>query len=460
MRTLALYGTLFVLLAGVLILFTTSAAPRLTDFTPLEDVASTSDGSPSKEHDYKPHEPSTDPSWTFDFKKHGRNYGLTEEQCNIAFPDLYKEIDRAVKYRKEKMGSGITIDEVDVSWAPDSMIRAMIHDNQLYIITAQKVDDYRERPRALATLHALHRAISAYQGPLPDIEFSFSVHDWALHPNENGTTWSYTRHGDQEKLWLMPDFGLWGWPDVGLRSYAELQQILAHQEDDFVDKIPKLVWRGSLGVGSKDIRTSLLKQSKGQSWSDVLELDWSNPTLMEERLLTMQDHCSYMFLAQTEGNSYSGRLKFLLNCHSIVVSHQLQWLEPYHHLMKSSGPEQNYILVERDFSDLPSTMSKITKPQDWAQAQKIADNSRRTFRERYLTPAAEACYWRAMIRAWAGQMTWTPEFWVESAEFDKVTKKEKLKRKPRGVPFEAFAIMEEVEWAIPAKARKMCIKED
>lgn len=31
----------------------------------------------------------------------------------------------------------------------------------------------------------------------------------------------------------------------------------------------------------------------------------------------------------------------------------------------------------------------------------IAGNSLRTFRERYLTRAAGACYWRRLIRGWA-----------------------------------------------------------
>jgi hypothetical protein len=39
-------------------------------------------------------------------------------------------------------------------------------------------------------------------------------------------------------------------------------------------------------------------------------------------------------------------------------------------------------------------------PENMAEAEKIARNSVRTFRERYLTQAAEACYWRRLIRAW------------------------------------------------------------
>lgn len=34
-------------------------------------------------------------------------------------------------------------------------------------------------------------------------------------------------------------------------------------------------------------------------------------------------------------------------------------------------------------------------------AERIADNNMRTFRERYLTLAAEACYWRSLWDGWA-----------------------------------------------------------
>ncbi|KAL5363042.1 hypothetical protein BJX96DRAFT_155061 [Aspergillus floccosus] len=36
---------------------------------------------------------------------------------------------------------------------------------------------------------------------------------------------------------------------------------------------------------------------------------------------------------------------------------------------------------------------------DPEKAQRIADNSVKTFREHYLTPAAKVCYWRALWTA-------------------------------------------------------------
>lgn len=39
--------------------------------------------------------------------------------------------------------------------------------------------------------------------------------------------------------------------------------------------------------------------------------------------------------------------------------------------------------------------------QNPSKAERIATNSVKTFRERYLTAAAEACYWRGLWDGWA-----------------------------------------------------------
>lgn len=458
MRTTPLYGTLLLLICAAFVLLATRGTSDLPDaLNPHHDAFL-----PAKHHDEKHSHsqfPASDSGWQFKHKRDGRNYGLSDEHCKIAFPGLFKEIDRAVKHRKDVVGN-VTPDELETAWRGDGIVRAMIQDNQLHIIEARGVTDHNHRPRVVATLNAIQRAVTAFSGKLPDVEFSFTVHDAALRePNGNQTVWAFTRRPHQEKLWVMPDFGMFAWPDVGLRSYAEFQTILDHVEEDFIGKIPKLVWRGSLAVGSHDVRAGLVEHTKGKDWADVQELDWSNKTNIKERLLSMQDHCSYMFLAQTEGNTYSGRLKYLLNCHSVLFSPEMKWVELYHHLMQSSGPEQNYIKVtERDYSDLPRKMEVLLDPVHMHQAQRIADNARRTFRERYLTPAAEACYWRALIRGWASVQDFTPETWIEEEGFDKVTRAKKLQSRPRGTPFESYAIMEQLEWQLPAKPRKMCIE--
>ncbi|KJX94909.1 hypothetical protein TI39_contig4150g00008 [Zymoseptoria brevis] len=451
MRTVPLYATSIILTTAIIIVLFSIRGPPSLDFldtTPLNSA---------KKHPDEPL-PVTQSGWSFDFKRDARNFGLDEEQCLAAFPDFYKEIDRALQYRREVAGK-IKPEELEVDWRPDGMMRAMIHDNQLYIIDAHGLDPPNHRARAIATLNAIQRALTASAIPLPDIEFTFSVHDDA-HTSEDDThtTWAYSRKAHQTSLWLMPDFGLWAWPDVNIRSYSELRTQLALSESHFLDKIPKLVWRGSLAVGSHDVRAGLVEHAANQPWSDVMELDWSDKSNINSRLLSMSDHCEYMFVAQTEGNTYSGRLKFLLNCHSILFSHKLDWIENYHHLMQPTGELQNFVQVKRDYSDLPKKITRLLDPKEVQRTELIADNARKIFRERYLTPAAEACYWRALIRGWASVQDFEPSFWWEVTETTAEGKT--LKWKPRGTPFESYAIMEEVEWELPAKGRRICIDKD
>ena len=194
-------------------------------------------------------------------------------------------------------------------------------------------------------------------------------------------------------------------------------------------KHSKLVWRGAT-MGLK-LREKFIEVTQDKGWADVRAVAWHNEDSMRDDLLSMDAHCQYRFLAHTEGNSYSGRLKYLQNCRSVIVAHTMDWIQHYQHLMRSSGSEQNYVEVRMDFSDLESTMKMLLATPE--KAKKIADKSVMTFRERYLTPAAEVCYWRRLIRGWK-EVTFEPEFWNETTE------------QWRGVPWESFALERRLEW--------------
>jgi len=70
------------------------------------------------------------------------------------------------------------------------------------------------------------------------------------------------------------------------------------------------------------------------------------------------------------------------------------------------------------------------------EAAQIARNNVDKFRDRYLTPAAEACYWRKLIHEWAAHSAFEPEFY----------KMVDGQRVWRGVPFESVALMGGLEW--------------
>lgn len=98
--------------------------------------------------------------------------------------------------------------------------------------------------------------------------------------------------------------------------------------------------------------------------------------------------------------------------------------------MTESGSDQNVIQVERDFSDLNRKMSHYLRNSE--EAKTIALRSTKVFRDRYLTPAAQACYWRQMFRAWSS-VSFEPQLY-------RTIKDDlgRVRRKSRGTPFETF----------------------
>ena len=77
-----------------------------------------------------------------------------------------------------------------------------------------------------------------------------------------------------------------------------------------------------------------------------------------------------------------------------------------------------------------------------AEAEALAHESATTFRDRYLTPAAEACYWRRMVRNWAEVQRFEPKLWKKPKMDENSTIIEEYKM--RGISFERWAFRAEV----------------
>ncbi|KAF2625877.1 hypothetical protein BU25DRAFT_432464 [Macroventuria anomochaeta] len=378
-------------------------------------------------------------NWLFNYKRDRNNYALDEAQCDSAFPGQYEDIERAVKVRK-RWGK---VTEADLSSfdLTKGMVRAMIYDRELYVIETFLVDNINCQ-KALASLSAMYRAILAAppDSDIPNIEFIFSVEDLPAQPTK--PMWSLARRAQDHNLWLIPDFGFWSWdmPSIGTLDEVANEAVQRESIEPWDQKTEKLVWRGKINFAPK-LRRALLDAAKGKPWSDVGQLKWTDPNF-KEQFLGPVDQCNYMFIAHAEGRSYSGSLKYRQLCRSVIVSHKLQWIQHYHYLFRSNGSNQNFVEVERDFSDLASAMEDLLDHPE--KAKRIADNNVQVFRERYLTQAAEACYWRKLIRRWKDVMAWEPVLYqgVEVGERMRRTQK-------RGVRYETFMLYEQhvqMEW--------------
>lgn len=238
----------------------------------------------------------------------------------------------------------------------------------------------------------------------------------------------------------MPDFGYWSWPEVKVGPYAYTRRRINAIDDGgtlddevidgtrFQDKEKKLLWRGNVQTAPK-LRGKLVEMTRDKNWSSVRPLLWGDKENIKQNLLPIEEHCRFAFLAHTEGRSWSGRGKYLLNCRSVLVAHKLIWREAHQAALIASGPEANFVEVERDFSDLEEKIQYLINNP--LEAERIANNSVATFRDRYLTPAAEACYWRYLIKQWASVCDFIPTLYREDGSG---------KKKLKGEPYESWLL--------------------
>ncbi|KEF50895.1 uncharacterized protein A1O9_13055, partial [Exophiala aquamarina CBS 119918] len=164
----------------------------------------------------------------------------------------------------------------------------------------------------------------------------------------------YAGRAEDKDIWLIPDFGYWSSPEtkVGSMCAVQMKAALAEQVDGWPwqGKVKKILRRGAtMGL---ELREKFLEVTRDEPWADVKALNWKDKDSMATDLKSMPEHCQYKYLAPTEGNSYSGRLKYLQSCKSVVVAHKMSWIQHHHPLMQTSGAQQDFVEVERNYEDL------------------------------------------------------------------------------------------------------------
>jgi hypothetical protein len=292
-------------------------------------------------------------AWHFNNTRDANTYGLSIDQCNVAFPGLFDDIERAAGYRK-RIGA-YEPDDIDISWtqygavraailnqrvtSPASSLRSSLNSTQLfltdcvvqlYIVDTRLSGSDHETPRILAILSALHRAIITSPSPLPNTEFSFSTSDIADPDHLKRTVWALSRTEDEEEKWLMSDFGFWSWPSNLIGGYEQVRQEITHTEPEFHMKKKQAIWRGALKTNKH--REDLLRVTEKKEWADVKSIEWSSapdPRVSDgSKPISMPEHCQYQFLIHTEGTSSLAkriRTAFLIfhTLDSMIFSHQM-----------------------------------------------------------------------------------------------------------------------------------------
>ncbi|CAK7209733.1 hypothetical protein SBRCBS47491_000541 [Sporothrix bragantina] len=381
------------------------------------------------------------------------NLGMSERECRATFPGLMDPIDAQVRRGPFPLQPANDL----------GPLQARVQHAQLRVVAAEKkglLPPELLDARA-AVLHQINRALitSSRETDSSDLDTVFSVN---IQDQPFGNAWTYSLpafaaptagNAPIGRAFLMPHFSFWAWrpPMVGsfARAAAAIDRI--EQTLPFHRKKPQAVWRGTTRFASTHhplLREQLLQQTSGQAWADVQALDWLpavnadgttlNPEAMQEasNSLMIEDFCRYKYVVHTEGITYSGRFQFHQLCGSVVLTPPIAWLQHTSHLVRplyasdldlegvdknvknkkwvpTADEEEawphatpgtaNLVFVAPDWSNLGATVRWLEKHPDVAEG--IARRQRDLFGwhhggKGYLSPAAEVCYWRSLLRGW------------------------------------------------------------
>ncbi|CAO1621809.1 unnamed protein product [Sympodiomycopsis kandeliae] len=397
---------------------------------------------------------------------------LPLDVCQKEFPLLYPQLR---DLRKHWGRRGISLQDLDrlesaaASQDRWGWARVVIRDGRLWIKRLFRGQD----TRLSALLSQLNDVVISTENStvLPPIDLIISSGDKEGFPGyQSGPGWVLTKEVENQEArgnWLAPDFGFKGWPEAQAPTYSEVVALQKQVESQYPweKKDDRAFWRGFPNF--YPIRRDLMDRTRSSShaakdssnaWSDVFATTFGGETGPEYRpLVKLEDHCKQKYLIHSEGNSYSGRSKYLFSCNSITIAHKLRWTQHFHPALISNplSSSQNYIqLPEYDtFSGLEETVRALWESDHdvkspasqsllssntslvkqhhgyttWSSialneyntvdtsrntAQKIADNAKNTLRDRYLTPAATACYYKIALLEYSKLLrysTW-PDF--------------------------------------------------
>lgn len=315
--------------------------------------------------------------------------------------------------------------------------------------------------RQKASLHHLHQALVTSPSPLPNTSFALSIHDKPVR-----SAFVYARpaaSSSPRHHFPMPHFSGWSWPLPFIRSLPSAASAISRLESitPFSAKDPRPVWRGTAwfnnGAGRYPrLRQDLLLVAGNASWTDVQRLRWEPGNHNASNALPIEHFCRHRYVVHTDGVGYSGRLQFHQLCASVVLTPPLEWMQHTSHLIRPvfsssllgaepfvpSGlrdvwardyppDEANMVFVRPDWSDLEETVAWLEDRQEVAAG--IARRQMTTYADRgYLSPAADACYWRALVEGWSKVARPVGEQWEQN-----------------GMPFEELVVLEDSDVTKP-----------
>lgn len=277
--------------------------------------------------------------WEFDADVQSNVHTFSNEQCDVAFPQLYHSLDKAVKRRN---GRKVHVQDIEINKGR-CMLRVMIYQGevstthiqpsnfsvfcfrprrrnlnrtssltwpQLFVVNSGQPEDCyvangNERERILGTLAQIDRALSTSpisDPSIPNIEFSLSLDDLPRRSKGKGIFFGYTRQDSSEydDIWLIPNYAYWSWNYTHAPSWNSIRREIADAEREvpWEKKDPRVVWRGKVKMAQ--LRSELVRVSEGKSWSDIKPVVINDAKDKHTKdVMNLRDFCGYVKSACT-----------------------------------------------------------------------------------------------------------------------------------------------------------------
>lgn len=284
-----------------------------------------------------------------------------------------------------------------------------VMDGKLHVVSRSTSSDYETRSRSVKTLFKY--VIDTFDGK-PNIEFLFHVGD-LINMRRNTThplkcsVFGFAKNKNDvanveytDGVVSIPCFSFWSWNEARITRWDQKMISIkqAGSRNTFDKRTSKVFWRGA-NTGHRSVFVSLTE--KHREIMDVAFMDWRGTGYlrlsMHKEYRTLEEHCDYKYLLHLEGNTFSGRLKYLLLCGSPVIFVKLNgWEEFWYHLLQH---QENILLLEKsdDVLLMNTTKYLLENPE---RASRIGINGQNTVLK-YLNEQAIICYMRNVLLAYS-----------------------------------------------------------
>ena len=230
-------------------------------------------------------------------------------------------------------------------------------DGKLYVVARSTSSDYETRSRSVKTLFKY--VIDTFDS-IPNMEFLFHVGDSVdmrrnrTHPSKC-PIFGFAKNKKHvandaftDGVVSIPCFSFWSWSEARITRWDQKMISIkqAGSRNTFDEKTNKIFWRGAR-TGDRATFVSLTE--KHREIMDVSFMDWRGTGFLRlsrhKEYRTLEQHCDYKYLLHLEGNTFSGRLKYLLLCGSPVIFVKVNgWEEFWYHLLQH---QENIILLDK-----------------------------------------------------------------------------------------------------------------